>query len=75
MINKYYTNNLLLVYLKEIKKVKQTEKRVILQKDDDFNHDIKKSDDNLTKSFKQKHDMKLLKHSAQSLDLNSHEEI
>lgn len=74
MINKYYTNNLLLVYLKEIQKVKKTKKRAILQKDDDFSHNIKRSDLNLTRNFKQKHDIKLLKHSPQSFDLNSHED-
>ncbi len=61
------------MYLKEIEKAKKAERRIILQKDDDFSYDIKESSLNLTKSFKQKHDMKLLKHSSQSFDLNSHE--
>ena len=36
---------------------------------------LKGSGDNLARSFRQKHNMKLLKHSAQSLDLNPHEGV
>ena len=75
MTNKYYTDNMLPMYLKEIEKVKKAGRRAIFQEDGDPSHDIKGSGDNRARSFKQKHNMKLLKYSAQSPDLNPHEGV
>ena len=75
MTNKYYTETLLSIYLKVIQNAQSAERRAILQKNNDFNHETKNTDDNLIRRFKQEHGIELLKHSAQSFDLNSAEEI
>ncbi len=75
MTNKYYTEKILSELLKVIEEAKEAERRAILQEDNDSSHGTKGKCDNLAKSFKKQHDIELLKHSAQSPDLNSHKGI
>lgn len=72
---KIIPETLLPIYLKVIQDAQSAERRVILQEDNDPSHETKGTDHNLTRKFKQKHGIELLKHSAQSLDLNPAEEI
>ena len=74
MTNKYYAEKILPALLKVIE-AKQAERRAILQKDDDSSREIKEKCDKLIKGFKKQHDIELLKHSAQSSNLNLHEGI
>ena len=75
MINKYYTEKLLSGYLKIIDEAKQAGRRALLQEDNDSSHGTIGKGDNLAKSFKKQHNIELLKHSAQSPDLNPHEAV
>ena len=77
MTNKYYMNKLLLGLLKIINEHKAAERRAILQENNDPSHETIGRKDSLARSFKQDNNIELLKHghSAQSLDLNSHEGI
>ncbi len=77
MINKNYMKKILPELLKVINEHKAAERRAILQKNNDSSHEIKGLKDNSVKSFKRNNNIELLKHehSAQSLDLNSLEEV
>ena len=63
------------MYLKIIQKTQLTERRAILQKNNDSSHETKSTDNNLAKNFKQKHDIKFFKHLTQSSNLNSCEDV
>ena len=75
MTNKYYTETLLPVYLKVIQEAQAAGRRAILQKNNDPSPETKGTDCNLARRFKQEHNIELLKHSAQSPDLNSTEGV
>lgn len=77
MINKYYTKKLLFELLKIINEHKIIKRKVILQKNNDFNHETINRKNNSIKSFKSNNNIELLKHDhlIQSLNLNSHKEI
>ncbi len=75
MTNEYYPKTLLPVYLKVIQNAQATGRRAILQENNDPSHGTKNMGDNLARRFKQKHDIELLKHPAQSPDLNSTEGV
>ena len=75
MTNKYYTETLLPVYLKVIQEAQAAGRRAILQEDNDPSHGTKGTGDNLARRFKQEHNIELLKHSAQSPDLNPSEGV
>ena len=70
MNNKYYTETSLLVYLKLIQDVQSTGRKFILQEDNDPSQGTEGTGDNLARRFKQEHHIELLKHPAQSLDLD-----
>ena len=75
MTNKYYTKTLLPVYLKVIQEAQTAGRRAILQEDNDPSPETKDTDCNLARKFKQEHNIELLKHPAQSPDLNSIKEV
>jgi hypothetical protein len=71
----YYTDKLLPIYLKYLNKAKAEGRRAILQEDGDPSHGIKGDTKNVARSFKLKHGIELLVHSAQSPDLNPQEPV
>ena len=75
MINEYYTRVILSIYLKSIEQTKLTDRRALLQKDNDSSYGTRGNGENLARSFKREHNIELFKHPPQSPDLNPSEGV